>query len=442
MNISAAALLSVEDVTWSVDELLDILRRLTPEQEQELRAQLNLHPEQPFAEWLLPTDVTQSMTSLQNHLMQFTAHRVHKWLSRVVPPLIILLGSAGNVFSFCILRRKPMLKFSTYFYLMILALADTCVLYFGLVPLWLTEGVGYDVLAQSVWVCRSFTAFGYAVSNFSVWLILAVTFERYIAVCRPMQKDQFCCQKVARKTTASLFIVMLLVHLHFFFTLDVRLWRHNGSPVLQCGSARGYEVLVDTVWPWIDALLYSFLPFVIITVLNARIIVQVLKSKQLRLGSGSDSCRSRRPAQEGSTRLTVMLLTISFAFLLTTLPQTIVQITARFLDATARDDLQLYARFQLAKTVALMLMYLNHSMNFVLYCATGQKFRKQLLWVLCDSRRRSPRSSDGSGHAADVSQSKIPSRLFRNLSAALTDSSNRVKTKTEEIQMMRLSPHK
>ena len=32
------------------------------------------------------------------------------------------------------------------------------------------------------------------------------------------------------------------------------------------------------------------------------------------------------------------------------------------------------SRFELARTIAELLMYANHAINFYLYCATGQKF--------------------------------------------------------------------
>ena len=35
-------------------------------------------------------------------------------------------------------------------------------------------------------------------------------------------------------------------------------------------------------------------------------------------------------------------------------------------------------RFRLCCTISEMLMYVNHSINFFLYCATGKKFREQL----------------------------------------------------------------
>ena len=71
-----------------------------------------------------------------------------------------------------------MLKFSTYFHLMVLAVADTLVLYIGLLRLWIGELTGYDMRDQADWVCKLTNVIGYTVSDFSVWLIIAVTIER------------------------------------------------------------------------------------------------------------------------------------------------------------------------------------------------------------------------------------------------------------------------
>ena len=82
-----------------------------------------------------------------------------------------------------------------------------------------------------------------------------------------------------------------------------------------------------------------------------------------------------------------MLLTISFTFLITTLPLTLVSIAAAFVSGTAGPDALTASRFELARTIAELLMYANHAINFYLYCATGQKFRHQLIWTVCYSRR-------------------------------------------------------
>ena len=109
---------------------------------------------------------------------------------------------------------------------------------------------------------------------------------------------------------------------------------------------------------------------------------QVIKARGQRecLHGGSHKYRQRRPSQEGSTRLTLMLLTISFTFLVTTLPLTLISIAAAFVGRSSGPDALTASRFELARTIAELLMYANHAINFYLYCATGQKFRHQLIW--------------------------------------------------------------
>lgn len=92
-----------------------------------------------------------------------------------------------------------------------------------------------------------------------------------------------------------------------------------------------------------------------------------------------------------------LLLTISFTFLVTTLPLTLVSIAAAFVGGTSGPD-PLTAgfdplttgpdpltasRFELARTIAELLMYANHAINFYLYCATGQKFRLDFVEYAC-----------------------------------------------------------
>lgn len=95
----------------------------------------------------------------------------------------------------------------------------------------------------------------------------------------------------------------------------------------------------------------------------------------------SRSVTSSRPAESDSMRLTVMLLAVTFSFLITTLPITVVSVTGMVLHSL-QDDRQL-AMFDLTRRICELLMYVNHSVNFFLYCATGHKFRRQLFVLLC-----------------------------------------------------------
>jgi hypothetical protein len=65
----------------------------------------------------------------------------------------------------------------------------------------------------------------------------------------------------------------------------------------------------------------------------------------------------------------------------------ITSILADFFNMHHKNNLRIVAKFSLARTITELLMYVNHSMNFFLYCATGQKFRHQLVWMICYAKR-------------------------------------------------------
>ena len=45
--------------------------------------------------------------------------------------------------------------------------------------LWIGELTGYELMAQADWICKLTCVVSYTTSDFSVWLIIAVTCERY-----------------------------------------------------------------------------------------------------------------------------------------------------------------------------------------------------------------------------------------------------------------------
>lgn len=316
-----------------------------------------------------------------------------------IPPIIIILGTFGNIMSFIILSRKQMRKHSTYTYLAVLSITDLFVLCVGLLKIWVEEFTGYSIQAQHDWSCRTFVVLLYTASDYSVWLIIAVTVERWIAVCRPLKAPSLCNQRKAVKTIVAILIILMAINLHFLWTLGVKSYPYGDETFDKCDPGKGFELLVKEVWPWIDACIYSFLPLGIILTLNSLIIRQVVKSKRSRCDlSGNHALRSRkatklnpdrnRNPQDSSFKLTVMLLSISFAFLITTLPRNSMLIANAFLGNP--KDYGEVARRTMLQALTELLMYLNHSMNFYLYCATGEKFRHQLVCLFSGRKSQSP----------------------------------------------------
>ncbi|XP_055892471.1 growth hormone secretagogue receptor type 1-like isoform X2 [Biomphalaria glabrata] len=284
-----------------------------------------------------------TLQDIEEQLMKFPESEMRKMLYLYVPPVLIIIGTLGNTFSFIILRRKQMLKVSSYLYLASLAVIDTFVLYNGLLVIWVQE-LGYHMRNWSDWLCKPLVTLGYVASDFSVWLIIAVTVERYIVVCFPFQASSMCNLSRAKKVIVGIFFIMLALNFHFFWTVEIDTLHDR------CMPAKQHIRLVTEIWPWVDTLIYSLIPFLTITVLNIFIIKEVAGARSNRMllsGSENDNyilatnhrnsnvANQRRSNQNEGSRLTALLLTVSFTFLVLTLPFNIVMIITRLWNDTS-----------------------------------------------------------------------------------------------------------
>jgi len=298
----------------------------------------------------------------------------------------------------------------TYRYLAVLSLTDTLVLVVGLLRLWLDQLLGTDLRDIAEWTCKLINVSGYTISNYSVWLIVAVTVERYVAVCFPLLAPSLChpsrsirvivavllvpslCHPSRSiRVIVAVFFAQLLIHIHFLWTIELRATSPGKFPVvMHCEAAENYQTLIKTIWPWVDTAIYSFLPFIIILIFNIMIIRKVFVSKRDRIAMCQSTC-GNKPSDTG-TKLSVMLLCVSFTFLVTTVPVNTILIATSLWPSTASSEANglvergVGTKFLLFRTVTELLMYINHSTNFFLYCATGNKFRHELYSLFCSRK--------------------------------------------------------
>ncbi|KAL4219423.1 hypothetical protein ACF0H5_022003 [Mactra antiquata] len=333
-------------------------------------------------------DVMYSTDEVRRNLTrQFPEYmRPHMFLTMFVPPVLLCLGTFGNMLSFVIMA-KNMLKGSTYSYLAVLAVMDILVLYIGLLRMWIGN-FSIDVQHTSNIMCKVVNFLGFVSSHTSVWLIIAVTIERFIAVKCPLRAPRICTVNRARFVVLGIITIICGLNVHIFWTVELQETPNHG---FVCEAS---HVFSRDIWPWVDAAIYSFIPFGIITILNSLIVRKVLYARrkrtllqhtQITTKYSNFSCSSKQSSQrqranESNKKLTIMLLSVSFTFLLTTLPMNALQIVSAFVGNVTGKR---YAQMMLGRTIVELLMYMNHSINFFLYCATGRKFRKQVRDLLC-----------------------------------------------------------
>ena len=289
-------------------------------------------------------------------------------------PVIIACGTVGNVFSFILMLQREMRQTSTYFYLAILAIVDTIVLFASAFKTWIRLMSGFELLHISDAGCRIFLFLTYFGLHVSAWLIVAVTVERFIVVWFPLKATSFCSTRRAKMTTGAISVFFALLNSHLFWTAELLVDQNTGFK--QCAMMRNNRFLYMKIMPWLHFTIYCLVPFIALLVFNGLIILSMtVTHRQLLTNQMTKDDRRMRHIHR---KLAITLLCISFVWMLTTTPSalyTVLPLEPKSLNS----DAQLF----LAKIICYILLYINHSINFILYCITGQSFRSEFHKLIC-----------------------------------------------------------
>ena len=144
-----------------------------------------------------------------------------KWIVTIIVIIFLLFGLIGNILSATIMYRRARRGLSAYFYLALLALVDICVLYSSCLLFMFEITFNYHPQLQAPIYCRLGFYIQHLFTYISAWLIVAVTFERFIVVRFPFQSILICRMRVAYTITLIIFIFFSLYTAHCFITLDI-----------------------------------------------------------------------------------------------------------------------------------------------------------------------------------------------------------------------------
>lgn len=134
-------------------------------------------------------------------------------------PFIILIGFIGNFLS-CIVFLNTHLKMrSSSYYLAALATADFGFLV-SLLLVWLNSTLGWRVFNKDGW-CETLVYASAVCSSLSVWLIVAFTVERFIAVQYPLHRPHICTIARAKTIIFVLVVLAFLSHSYSFVTAGI-----------------------------------------------------------------------------------------------------------------------------------------------------------------------------------------------------------------------------
>ncbi|CAH1786279.1 unnamed protein product, partial [Owenia fusiformis] len=290
-------------------------------------------------------------------------------------PIILILGTLGNIFSTAILSRKNMRKMIMSKYLIMLAIVDMMALWNGLFTSWLQNAFGKNILIYHTTICKTLTFLVYVFAHLSPWILVCVTFERFVAVFVPLKVNILCQMKTTIATLVVLSITIIGLNLHIFWTYGI--YKNNvgkGTIDIVCEQSTDFKDLYNKYWVWIDATIASYLPFIIMFISNMAIIARLVLRNAKGIGNNLKT-----------TAMTVTLVLCNFMFILCTLPIVLLMIFKNQWYPERKNihspDFVSYSKHW---AISNMFYYINHAINFLLYCIAGPVFRREIKNMVSD----------------------------------------------------------
>lgn len=249
-------------------------------------------------------------------------------------PILVYFGSLGNCLSLIVFFGTKLCQYSSSIYLGALAISDTGFL-ISVFVVWLNMvGVG---LFNRQGFCQFFIYLTTLCSFMSVWLVVAFTIERFIAVRYPLYRQSMCTVARAKLTVATLTISGIILCSPVLWFSAPRVQSSEKGNITECHLAEGLESWAK-VYNLIDTVLSFAVPFTVIIILNVLIARAIYKHIKIRKSLTNEPriVTERQPkvyAQSfrnnlAQTKITKMLLVVSSVFLCFNLPAYILRIYA------------------------------------------------------------------------------------------------------------------
>lgn len=321
------------------------------------------------------------------------------YLWMYMSPIVFVVGIFGNTIIIILMRSKKLQGTTSSVYLPLLAIADIATLMFGIIPEWL-EHCNIVVMKElNQWVCKFEKFLFYTASDCAIWILVAFTFDRFIAVCFPLRKLSLCRKKNAMITCIVILCSAVAKNFHVYWTRGSE-YDEEGNVVKNCGRPDPYAQFELYVRPWIAFTLVSAIPFIVIFSCNVFIIKTLLEAQKMRASSSGSKT---------FTQTTMMCMSASLTFLVVVTPSIILLIGRPYWEKN--DDGGKNHAYTAAKSVANQLTYVNHSINFFLYCLTGERFRSELSALFKCGKSRKASTTNTTEH-----HKKASKKLSRNYS--------------------------
>lgn len=211
-----------------------------------------------------------------------------------------------------------------------------------------------------------------AVQTGSIWTTCLVTVERYWAVTYPLRAMVLSTRRRALIALTVVSIISIVYNLPRFFEVEIQTDDRTGVRMIVQSELRLNETYRLVYYIALNLLLTHVIPLSTLTVLNFKIHKQI-KAANINRAQLSASQRSE-------LNVSSMLMILVLIFIICNTPAFIVNVL---------EVIQFNSTFiDFCATISNVLVCINSSVNFLIYCIHGRVFRTKFIRIITCNRSR------------------------------------------------------
>ncbi|XP_048419836.1 probable G-protein coupled receptor 139 [Stegostoma tigrinum] len=299
-------------------------------------------------------------------------------------PILAAVGVPANSLTIAILSRgKCGLSKCITAYLMAMAAADLLVLIFSIILYEISEIYFPNCFLNYSIICKPKHVVGFVAVDLSVWLTVSFTFDRFVAICCPRLRVQYCTEYTATVVITTVCTLCILENAPIYFAYEPGKTINDTSWYCNLKSSF-YTTEGWVAYSWADSILTPCAPLILIFLFNILTIKHILVASKIRKSlRGSNNIEKQHdPELQNRRKSIILLVTISASFILLWMTAYFYFICVNITDAQHFGN-DLSHPLAVMGQVGYMLQLFSPCTNTFIYAVAQTKFRIELKCVLC-----------------------------------------------------------
>ncbi|XP_069744185.1 probable G-protein coupled receptor 139 [Narcine bancroftii] len=287
------------------------------------------------------------------------------------------LNRSGNLMAIVMLSRgKCGLSKCITRYLVGMAVSDLLCAIIGVVVDQINNIYNYSRYLLITPICALTLAIRLAVMDCSVWLTVAFTFDRCIAICSQRLRKSYCTKRIATVVTVIVVTVTCARYVPSYFTVGPYVII-NQVPWRCMGTAEFFTSPLWKVYTLFTSIATPLLPIGLIVLFNALTVSHIIAVNKKRRRIRNHRENQKDPEAENRRKTMILLFALSANFIVLWIPCIVFHLNWSFQNYFYQDRYFTNPTYVLQQ-FANMLQFLSTCTNTCIYTLSQRKFREEL----------------------------------------------------------------